>query len=124
MRVIRSAEGESTERTGAAIFTGGPVWGRALTDGTPDSGVFAAIIVSFGAGARTHLHRHSTDQLLYVVQGIGKVGTRTEEQVITVGDFVVIPALEDHWHGADDTGSPMSHLTITGSDSATEVLEP
>lgn len=123
MQVIRAAEGDTTERTGAAIFTGGPVWGRALAGGSADAGgEFSASVVSFSAGARTHLHRHSSEQLLYVVQGIGKVGTRAEEQVITIGDFVVIPAHEDHWHGAGDTGSPMSHLTITRSGSETEVL--
>ena len=38
-----------------------------------------------------------------------------------MGDFALVPAGEDHWHGAGDTGSPMSHITVTAADSETEV---
>ena len=78
-------------------------------------------IVQFAAGARTRPHRHTSDQLLYVVAGIGKVGAGGEEHVISAGDFVRIPAGEDHWHGAADTGSPMSHITIMLDDSVSTV---
>ena len=67
------------------------------------------------------MHRHSSDQTLYVVAGIGKVGTADSEEVISAGDFALVPAGEDHWHGAADTGSPMSHITVTAADSVTEV---
>jgi quercetin dioxygenase-like cupin family protein len=68
------------------------------------------------------MHTHTSDQLLYVVSGIGKVGTNEGEQVIATGDVALIPAGEPHWHGAGDTGSPMSHLTVMRGDSETEVL--
>jgi len=79
--------------------------------------------VQFGAGARTKMHTHSSEQILYVVAGIGKVGTADEEHTISVGDFAIIPAGEEHYHGAADTGSPMSHLAVTRRDSVTEVTE-
>ena len=54
-----------------------------------------------------------------MVSGIGKVGDREGGHVISAGDAVVIPANSDHWHGAHDTGSPMSHITITAASSET-----
>lgn len=117
MRVIKASEGSSEERTGQAIFEG-QVWGRGLSS----EGHLGASIVQFAAGARTRMHTHTSDQLLYVVSGIGKVGTNEGEQVIATGDVALIPAGEAHWHGAGDTGSPMSHLTVMRGDSETEVL--
>ena len=125
MHVIKSDAGETSEATGAQMFEGpGQVWRRPLVG--RDTGLgkdFNVGVVQFGAGARTRLHTHSSDQVLYVVSGIGKVGTREDEWVVSVGDCIVIPAGEPHWHGAHDTGSPMSHITITAHDAESSVLE-
>ena len=121
MDVIHAHEGGSVDRSGDAIFEGGAVWGRVLA--TPEASQVTMQVVQFAPGARTRPHTHTRDQLLYVVAGIGKVGTLTEERVISVGDFVRIPAGEVHWHGAGDTGSPMSHLAITPADSEFEIVE-
>ncbi|MEI6666376.1 MAG: cupin domain-containing protein [Chloroflexota bacterium] len=110
MHVVRSTDGDTTDRTGSAIFDG-TVHGHALSEGRSEQ--INAAIVHFSPGAKTRMHRHASDQLLYIVAGIGKVGANGEEHTVGAGDFVVIPAGEDHWHGAGDTGSPMSHLTIT-----------
>lgn len=118
MRVIKASEGASEERTGQPIFEG-EVWARSLAGG---DGHLSASIVQFTVGARTRMHTHTSDQLLYVVAGIGKVGTADAEQVIATGDVAMIPAGEPHWHGAGDSGSPMSHLTVMRTDSQTEVL--
>lgn len=122
MQVIKAAEGETVERGAEPVFRGGPVWARPLASAATGA-EFNSGVVQFAAGARTNLHTHTSDQLLYVVAGIGKVATRDEEQVIAAGDFVLIPAGEAHWHGAGDTGSPMSHLMVTRADSQTEVVE-
>jgi quercetin dioxygenase-like cupin family protein len=121
MQVIRSAEGETDERTGQPIFEGS-VWVRSLTSADAGSQLISGV-VQFAAGARTKMHTHTRDQLLYIVSGIGKVGTREDDHVVATGDFVVIPAGEPHWHGAGDTGSPMAHFMVQPSDSQTEVLE-
>lgn len=118
MEILRAGEGETAERTGAPIFVG-QVHGRSL----PESNDLNAAIVSFAAGARTKLHRHTSDQLLYIVSGIGKVGVAAGEHVVSVGDAVLIPANTDHWHGAGDTGSPMAHLTVQRKGSETTVVE-
>ena len=77
-----------------------------------ESNNFNFAIVSFDAGSHTHFHTHSGDQLLVITEGNGKVGNESEVFNVTVGDMVMIPAGENHWHGApDDTA--MSHITIT-----------
>ena len=122
VRVLKSDEGETREQSATPIFQGGQVWIRPLTGGGASQHLNVAL-VQFGAGARAAWHRHSSDQVLYVVAGIGKVGDRQGEHVISAGDCAVVPANEDHWHGAHDTGSPMSHLAITAAGSETTVLE-
>ena len=122
MDVVRAAEGESVESSAAEIFEGGHVWARRIAGGDTGRGdQMSFAIVQFAAGARTKPHRHTSDQLLYVVAGIGKVGAGGEEHVVSVGDFVHIPAGEDHWHGAGDTSSPMSHITVMLDDSVSTV---
>ena len=124
MDVIRAAEGTSLDLSDSAIFEGGSVWARRLVGGDTGRGEHVSLgVVQFASGARTKRHVHTSDQVLYVVSGIGKVGAGDEEHVIANGDVVLIPAGEDHWHGAADTGSPMSHLSIMRNDSETTVLE-
>ncbi|MDP6606698.1 MAG: cupin domain-containing protein [Dehalococcoidia bacterium] len=121
MKVVKAEEGETVERSAAAIFEGGEVYGRALTgDASSDLGVS---VVQFAPGALAGWHQHTSDQILYVVGGIGKVGNREGDHVITAGDCVVVPAGEEHWHGAHDTGSPMAHLSIMKAGSETTVLD-
>lgn len=121
IRIIKSDDGVSIERTDAAIFEGGQVWTRALSGEAGDEVSMA--VVQFGPGARAGWHTHSTDQVLYVVSGIGKVGDRDGERVVSAGDTVVVPAGIEHWHGAHDTGSPMSHLAIMPAGVETTVLD-
>ncbi len=119
IHLLKSDDGETVERTGMAIFQGGQVWARAVAGQSKDLSV---TLVQFGPGARAAWHRHSSDQVLYVVSGIGKIGDRDGEHVISAGDCAMVPANEDHWHGAHNTGSPMSHLAITAAGSETTVL--
>ena len=125
MRVIGAAEGESQDMKGvAAIFGDGQVWIRTLAGSRADAKAHVNVaLVQFNPGAQTAWHTHSGDQILYVVSGIGKVADRDSEQVISSGDCAVIPAGEEHWHGAADTGSPMAHLAITRADSETAVVD-
>jgi quercetin dioxygenase-like cupin family protein len=39
------------------------------------------------------------------------VATDQEERTVTAGDVVLIPAGENHWHGAPGA-TPMSHITV------------
>jgi quercetin dioxygenase-like cupin family protein len=69
------------------------------------------LLVRFLDGARNVLHTHTTDQLLYVTEGHGLVGTRVAVEMIEAGDIAQIPAGEAHWHGAQP-GRDMAHLAI------------
>jgi quercetin dioxygenase-like cupin family protein len=66
------------------------------TDDRPDTA-----LVHFSAGAVTNWHHHPGGQLLFVVSGAGRVGTRADDQVeLAPGTLVVAPPNEEHWHGA------------------------
>lgn len=118
LKVTRSHEGETVDRTGQAMFQG-EVRGRNLAGDSKD---ITAQIVQFAPGARTNMHRHTSDQMLLILAGIGKVGDAGHEHVVGTGDSVLIDAGTDHWHGAGDTGSPMSHLSVMRGDSQSTVL--
>ena len=109
MRSIEAAR-ERAEPHPRSDWFSGPVHIQALGDAADPSGleVFA---VFFDAGARTLPHTHSTDQLLYFLEGEGVVGTEGERRVFRAGGMAMIPAEEWHWHGATPTSSTC-HLSI------------
>src|SRR5215216_15129 len=106
---------------GGALFTG-TVFRQVIVD--PDeSQSFNFSIVNFSAGSRNKFHQHTSDQILIVTEGTGVVATDAEERTVTVGDVVLIPAGENHWHGAPGE-TAMSHITIQTKDSKTKQNEP
>ena len=121
MRVIRTSE-VSEEPMGTATpisgWTGGEV-SRTRQPLIPAGGseFFNCSVVNFGRGATTGFHVHTSDQILVITQGVGMVGTETEEYEVAVGDIVHIRKGENHWHGAK-AESYMSHITITAPDPA------
>jgi quercetin dioxygenase-like cupin family protein len=68
--------------------------------------------VCFKDGARTNWHVHDGEQLLYVLEGIGCVGTDSETAAIGPGDMVRVPPRARHWHGAS-VGHELVHLAVT-----------
>ncbi len=90
--------------------------------GTVDTADGGALLVRFPAGARTHWHSHPNGQVLYVTEGRGRVGTRdgTVEK-LGIGDLVVAPPDEEHWHGAA-TDSEVVHLALSFGE--TQWFEP
>ena len=123
MKVVRngSVDKVPAPMTGG-LMTGTQVYRQGILQGD-DSNNFNFGIVSFDAGSRNKFHKHSGDQILIVTEGTGKVVTDTEEVTVTEGDVVLIPAGENHWHGAPDDTS-MAHITITVKGSETEQTEP
>ena len=79
-------------------------------------------IISFGKGVRNKFHTHECDQILIVTQGKGYVATENEKREVTVGDIILFPAGEKHWHGATED-SDFAHIYITKGDSKTTQLE-
>jgi quercetin dioxygenase-like cupin family protein len=118
MRIARSSQA-ALEPMATDTFSG-TVRRRDLGRiGAPEG---AALAVSFEAGARTSWHRHTGGQVLYVVDGVGRVATREGEVAdIRAGDLVEAPPDEEHWHGAS-TEAPVTHLALSFGE--TVWLEP
>jgi quercetin dioxygenase-like cupin family protein len=108
------------EMTGG-LMTGTQVWRQSILQ-PEDSSNFNFSIVAFDAGSRNKFHIHSGDQVLIITEGTGKVATDNEVLTVTEGDVVLIPAGENHWHGAPDSTS-MAHITVTVKGSETEQTE-
>jgi quercetin dioxygenase-like cupin family protein len=106
MRILRHADTPESP-AGGPLFIG-EVRSRDMVTGDVQVTVR---LVRFLQGARNRLHVHSADQVLYITEGRGVVGTRTEEHAVEAGDIAHIAAGEPHWHGAQP-GSDMAHLSI------------
>jgi quercetin dioxygenase-like cupin family protein len=102
------------------LFTG-EVFRQVIVD-PAESKSFNFSIVNFSAGSRNKFHQHTSDQILIVTEGTGVVATDAEERTVTVGDVILIPAGENHWHGAPGS-TPMSHITVQTKDSTTQQNE-
>jgi len=103
------------------LQTGTQVWAQAILE-ADDSSNFNFGIRIFEAGARTKFHKHSGDQILIITEGTGRVGTDDETLTVVEGDVILIPAGENHFHGAPDATS-MGHITITVKGSQTDQTE-
>ncbi len=122
MKVVKkdSVPKEAAPMTGG-LMTGTQVYRQGILQGD-DSNNFNFGIVSFDAGSRNKFHKHSGDQILIITEGTGKVATDSEVATVSQGDVILIPAGENHWHGAPDDTS-MAHITVTVKGSQTEQTE-
>ena len=117
---MRNVPRTPTDMVGG-LMTGTQVYRQPILD-PGDSGNFNFGIVAFDAGSRNKFHIHSGDQILIITEGTGKVASDTETLTVSEGDVVLIPAGENHWHGAPDSTS-MAHITITVAGSQTTQTE-
>jgi quercetin dioxygenase-like cupin family protein len=108
------------EPAGGALFTG-EVFRQVIVP-PEESTSFRFGIVNFSAGSRNKFHQHTSDQILIITEGTGVVATDAEERAVTVGDIILIPAGENHWHGAPGS-TPMSHITVQTKDATTQQNE-
>jgi len=92
-----------------SLFTGPDVTRQSLVSDSKDLRVN---IVNFGKGVRNKFHTHDGDQVLIIIAGKGVVATEEEKKVVTVGEIVLFPGGEKHWHGAAKD-SEFSHIVIT-----------
>ena len=120
MKVVTMSEVKS-EEVHTPLFTGGDV-NRQTPFDAGDMTNMNFGVVSFGAGARNKMHRHTSDQILIITEGTGVVATPSEERTVSAGDVVLIPAGEDHWHGAPGA-TAMAHITIQAKGSQTTQVE-
>ena len=108
MKVVRV--GDSEERPATAPIFVGTVHSRGLIDAATSPNV-TVTLVRFSDGGKNKPHTHSADQILYISEGRGIVASGANENEVTAGDIVHIPAGEVHWHGAVPDGN-MAHLSI------------
>ncbi|MFC1990580.1 cupin domain-containing protein [Chloroflexota bacterium] len=108
MRVVKMSEVKA-EAAAGGLFEG-EVTKQQLADDSVKE--FRASLISFSKGARNVFHTHTNEQILYVTEGKGIVATEKEEQVVTPGTIIFIPAGESHWHGATKD-SAFAHISIT-----------
>ncbi len=120
-KVTMSSAAKTKAPFTGCLMSGTQVWRQAILN-PDDSTNFNFAIVAFDAGSRNQFHKHSGDQILIVTEGTGIVANDTESLTVTEGDVIVIPAGENHWHGAPDATS-MAHITITVKGSQTEQTE-
>lgn len=107
MKIVRKHEQTSQSGT---TFTGNVTLDRVL--GAQQEGGVSISVVHFDDGARTHWHEHPGEQVLYILEGEGRVGTATEQYLVSPGDVVHATPGERHWHGAAP-GASMTHISIT-----------
>lgn len=109
MKIVRKENAQILD--GAENMTGEgqmEIWLPAQTPGG-----IRMTIVSFKDGARTYWHDHPGEQVLIVLDGVGRVGNAAgDEATVYPGDVIHTPAGEKHWHGAAE-GHDMSHISIT-----------
>jgi quercetin dioxygenase-like cupin family protein len=110
MKIIKMNE-VSKEPYVIPLFTGPDVTSQSLVSDR-DSKDLRVNIVNFGKGMRNKYHMHDGDQVLIIIAGKGMVATEKEKKVVTVGEVVLFPAGEKHWHGATKD-SEFSHIVVT-----------
>ena len=108
--VIVEVDDKKATEISDALFIGGKVHLQSLI-GKGHTDQVGVAMVNFSAGARTRLHTHTQEQILFVTRGKGIVATADKEHVVTPGTLIFIPANEPHWHGAGKDG-PFSHLSV------------
>jgi quercetin dioxygenase-like cupin family protein len=117
LKVIDVDEAPSEDAVGG-IFQGGTVRIKTLIDKNVGADQTKVAIVTFPPGARTKMHVHTHEQILYILSGKGIVANEQEEHLATPGTIFLIPAGEKHWHGATQE-SGFSHLYIYNSETET-----
>jgi quercetin dioxygenase-like cupin family protein len=102
-------------RPGPADWFTGQAWMEDL--GTlPTPTPIRALRVTFVPGARTAWHTHPLGQLLYILDGVARIGCEGEAVCeAQAGDSVAFAPGERHWHGAAP-GRLMTHLALQATD--------
>ena len=109
MRLARSTDVEE-EPLVDGVFSGAVTRRFLGRIDVPDA---AVLVVTFRDGARTGWHRHGEGQVLYVLDGTGRCGTREGDAAsLAPGDLVSAPPGEWHWHGAAE-GASLTHLALS-----------
>ena len=110
LKEIKLNEAPSEDTVGG-LFEGGTVNMKTLIDKQIGAEEIKAAIATFPAGARTKMHIHDHEQVLYILSGKGIVANEQEKHIAMPGMIFLISAGEKHWHGATQESS-FSHLYV------------
>ena len=107
MKVVRRDEGKVFQ---GSTFTNKTQLHRQLL--AQQEGGVSLSVITFENGALTHWHEHPGEQILYILEGEGRVGNESEQWNVSAGDVVYAGPGEKHWHGAAP-GHSMTHISVT-----------
>jgi len=122
MKIINLKDIQENEVTNQPLFTGGKVFTQPVLEEEWQAKKIQIVNVKFAAGARNKFHTHTREQILFVTEGKGIVADRDREYTIRPGMAVIIPAGEEHWHGAAKNSS-FVHLSIIGQPQEMKIVE-
>lgn len=84
-----------------------------VVHGATHKGALKVDRISYRAGAHTHWHLHTGEQVLYGEYGRGWVTFEGRPRVsVEPGQVVDVPVGTRHWHGATPGGG-FAHLAVT-----------
>lgn len=109
MKIIKIDSIPSEKRSGGIFL--GTVESKSLVNESTGANDLKLDIITFPPGVRNKPHRHTYDQVLYIIAGEGIVATENEQKTVAPGIAVFIPRGELHWHGATETSS-FQHISI------------
>jgi quercetin dioxygenase-like cupin family protein len=122
MKIVNLKNIENKEVTREPLFTGGIVQTQFMLEEEFGTNKVQIINVKFAPGARNKFHTHTNKQVLYVIEGEGIIADRKQEHKLVPGMAVIIPAGEEHWHGAAKKSS-FAHLSIMGQPQEMKITE-
>jgi quercetin dioxygenase-like cupin family protein len=122
MKIISLKGTENKDVSKEPLFTGGKVQTQFILEEELKSDKLQIVNVKFAKGARNRFHTHTKKQILFVTEGKGIVADRNKEYKLKPGMAVIIPAGEEHWHGAEK-GSFFSHLSIIAQPQEMKIVE-
>jgi len=122
MKIIKIKDTGEKDVTKEPLFTGGTVNTQFVLEEEFGSKKIQILNVKFAPGARNKFHTHTSKQILYITDGQGIVATREREFKVEPGTAVIIPAGEEHWHGATKNSS-FAHLSIIGQPQEMKITE-
>lgn len=120
METIRGVDVPYVRRSSDTVS--GEVWNKWFRRPDAENPLLVATVM-FGPGCRSRWHRHAKGTTLYVTEGRGVINARGEAtNPVTLGDVIVVPPGEWHWHGAAPD-SFLVHFAVT-PEQPTEWGEP
>ncbi len=109
MKVIKTSDVEGVEAP-KERFIGRAYVRQILNEQASKQVQIAIVTITAGARTKDHIH-HTSDQILYVLEGKGILATADKQESVGPGTVIYIPAGERHWHGATPKGS-FTHISI------------